>query len=83
MIAIGLWHEFAVRYLVWGGYHAFGLAAHRWYAGRRERPRIGRLRRLGSTAFTAVFVMVGFTITRSASIGDMAEEFRNLIVGGW
>ena len=83
MVSIGLWHEFAVRYLIWGGYHALGLAAHRWYASRRDAGAVGPLRRLGSTGLTVVFVMVGFTITRTASLGEMVDEFAALVVGGW
>ncbi|MDW3219140.1 MAG: MBOAT family O-acyltransferase [Acidimicrobiales bacterium] len=83
MVAIGLWHELTARYLIWGAYHAAGLAIHRAYADRRGPARAGLVSRGAATLLTVAFVMAGFTITRAASVDVMLDEFRDLFVGGW
>ncbi len=88
MLTIGLWHEFTLRYVLWGLYHGVGLAVHRVYAAaiakRLPEPRHPALRGLGvglSTATTFVFVMAGFAITKNESFADTAEDFRILLLG--
>jgi alginate O-acetyltransferase complex protein AlgI len=35
MIIIGLWHEFSIRYVLWGIYHGLGLMFFQWYKSQK------------------------------------------------
>jgi alginate O-acetyltransferase complex protein AlgI len=88
MVAIGLWHEFTARYLLWGLYHGAGIAVHRVFAARAG-PLLARspsrtLRAagtIGATALTFTFVIVGFAITKNTSLAGTAEDFGILLFG--
>ena len=88
MLTIGLWHEFSIRYVLWGLYHAAGIFVWRLYQ-RHLAPafifeRTESLRKTGvlfSTALTFTFVMIGFTIPRSASWHEIVLNFRMLMGG--
>lgn len=88
MFTIGLWHEFTMRYVLWGLYHGVGLSVHRVYAARiatRFPVTENRmLRGLGagvSIAATFLFVMVGFNITKNDSIVETVDDFKILLFG--
>lgn len=90
MVAIGLWHEISARYLVWGAYHAAGLATHRRFRviiDRRQsdalRPFASRIAHITSVFATALFVFASFTITRTDSLADALSEFSLMLTGGW
>jgi alginate O-acetyltransferase complex protein AlgI len=85
MLAIGLWHEFSLRFFLWGIYHGCGLLIWRTYQKFADQrfPKVekGFWFRLGTgacIALTFVFVMVGFTIPRSESIAEMILNFQRL-----
>ncbi len=86
MAAIGLWHEFSIRFLLWGLYHGFGILIWRWYQSRLL-PRLPHLENrmwkgIGttfSTALTFTFVIVGFTIPRSSSFTEIVRNFQSII----
>ena len=87
MIAIGLWHEFSTRFLLWGLYHGTGILIWRWYQSRlltvfpRTENRLWKWAGTAfSTALTFTFVIVGFTIPRSSSFAEIAHNFQ-LIIG--
>jgi len=88
MICIGLWHEFSIRYLLWGIYHASGILLWRWYQ-KHLRPVLplpnGRIwQGIGngfSVAFTFSFVILGFTIPRSSSFKEIINNFQIMISG--
>src|SRR5262249_22742555 len=83
MMTLGLWHEFSFRFLIWGVYHGIGILICRWYQ-RWLRPkfppienRIWKGAAQGfSIALTFAFVMIGFTIPRSASVADILKNFK-------
>jgi alginate O-acetyltransferase complex protein AlgI len=85
MIAIGIWHEFSPRYLLWGIYHGMGLLIWRSYQ-RFVHPRIPVLKtrvwniagQAVSICLTFAFVMIGFTIPRSSSLSEMIQNFGHL-----
>lgn len=70
MIVLGLWHEFSLRYLLWGGYHGLGMAAHRVFADRvgpsiaRMPMPLQRLWGIVAVVLTLHFVMFSFDVTR-------------------
>jgi len=88
MITLGLWHEFSPRFLLWGAYHGIGILVWRLYQ-RTIKPAlplpenriIAGTAIAFSTALTFSFVMIGFTIPRSASMTELAQNFQ-LILGG-
>lgn len=68
MAVIGLWHEFSLRYLLWGLYHGAGiLLTHRLAALARpwlpEEGRVARALRPVGTAATLLFVVSSFAVT--------------------
>ncbi len=86
MAAIGLWHEFSVRFLLWGLYHGTGILIWRWYQSRllpvfpRFENRIWHwLGTVFSTALTFTFVIVGFTIPRSSSFTQIIRNFQSIM----
>ena len=62
MLLGGLWHGAAWNFVLWGGYHAALLIAHRWWSSRYEMPR----RVAMATMFAAT--MVGWVIFRSPDL---------------
>jgi alginate O-acetyltransferase complex protein AlgI len=86
MVAIGLWHEFSVRYLLWGAYHGLGLLIWRWFQ-RDVRPMLPAVNHsflryattVASIAITMSFVLISFTITRSDSFDEIIQNFRLLL----
>ena len=86
MVTLGLWHEFSIRFLVWGIYHGTGILVCRWFQ-RSVRPRFPRVQHpvykgaayAASVALTFTFVMIGFTIPRSTSMIDIVHNFRLML----
>lgn len=86
MVTLGLWHEFSLRFLLWGVYHGLGITAFRWYQ-RKLRPKLPPvesraaklLARSAAVALTFAFVIVGFTIPRSSSVSEIVQNFRTLL----
>ena len=86
MAAIAIWHELSGRYLAWAAYHALGLAVHRRFAvwrGTDAAAEQSIFTTVISTVVTFVFVMLGFTFTRSANLGAAADAFLLMVEGGW
>jgi len=88
MITIGLWHEFSTRYLLWGIYHGLGLIiwrAYQRYVSPRmpavEAPVWKRAGQVISVSLTFAFVMIGFTIPRSSSLSELAQNFHRMLGG--
>ena len=87
MVAIAVWHEFSGRSLAWAAYHAAGLVVHRRFRAWRDASAgtaaPNPLSVLLSKSATIVFVMLGFTFTRSATLGDALDSFEQMATGGW
>lgn len=86
MVVIATWHELSGRYLAWAAYHATGLAVHRRFASWRGVDGTQKQRffpKVVSTVTTFVFVMLGFTFTRSNDLGAAVDAFRLMLYGGW
>lgn len=70
MLILGLWHEFSLRYCLWGLFHGLGIAAvHQWRTWRGNRAPGGLLARAGGLILTQAFVIMSFAITSSADTG--------------
>ena len=85
MMTLGLWHEFSLRFLLWGVYHGAGLAAYRWYQHRLkpkmplvQSPFMKHIAHGAAVALTFAFVIVGFTIPRSSSFTEIVNNFKVL-----
>ncbi len=84
MLAVALWHEPSLRYLLWGMYHAAGIAI--WHGYRKwAAPRLPALPALGqdvaATLLTFTFIMAGFAITRNPSLSAIFGEYQRML--GW
>mgnify|MGYP001825598264 CR=1 FL=1 len=63
MLAIGLWHEFSMRYVLWGLYHGLGIAI--WQAFERRFPEHrGAFHKMLGWFITMHFVFFGFYFVR-------------------
>ncbi|WP_394200236.1 MBOAT family O-acyltransferase [Shewanella waksmanii] len=60
MVVIGLWHEFSLRYVLWGIYHATGLIVYQWYSRQAWRPRLPKS---VAVILTLLFVVSSYPIT--------------------
>jgi alginate O-acetyltransferase complex protein AlgI len=86
MMTLGLWHEFSLRFLLWGVYHGLGITTFRWYQ-RKLKPKMPVVQNNAmkwlahgaAMALTFVFVIVGFTIPRSSSLTEILQNFRLLL----
>lgn len=69
MIVIGLWHEFSLRYILWGVYHGFGILIFKWFSLKVNY----QFPRTISIILTLTFVISSYDITTfiNNSIKDM------------
>lgn len=73
MIAIGLWHEISLRFLMWGAYHGFGLIIWQKSQGWMARAERGlpetvlRALQVIKVVVTVHFVWLGFVILTEQS----------------
>jgi alginate O-acetyltransferase complex protein AlgI len=85
MIALGLWHELSIRYIVWGAYHGVGIAI--WQLFQKVKP--GRLKAKGqyvihatrvlSVFVTFHFVMFGFAIVKEPTLGAALGSIKTIL----
>ena len=73
----GLWHGADLSFLLWGAMHGLALCAHKLWA-ERFPARPGRLRRLGATALTALFVGLMWIPFRAESLAHAGHILRRL-----
>ena len=85
MMTLGLWHEFSLRFLLWGVYHGAGITVFRWYQHRLkpkmplvQSPFMKHIAHGAAVALTFAFVIVGFTIPRSSSFTEIVNNFKVL-----
>jgi alginate O-acetyltransferase complex protein AlgI len=85
MIVMGLWHEFSIRYVLWGVYHGLGIAI--WQQFQRLKayfPSIGNRAvrwawQLFSILLTLHFVMVGFLLVRHDTLSGFLDQLKQII----
>jgi len=79
MIVLGLWHEISLRYVLWGAYHAVGIALFRRFdalvgpAVAELSPTAAAGWRVMATLLTLHFVMLSFLVT---------SNLQRLLTGG-
>ncbi len=85
MIAIGLWHEISVRYVVWGAFHGLGLIVWSKFRAFRESAGIkfaGSLEapiHVLSVLLTVHFVWFSFVILNAPSLPDAGRVFLRFV----
>ncbi len=83
MALAGLWHGAAWTFVVWGLWHAAGLAVCRWWQvsvtpGVRALAQGGPVVRLVSSAATFAFVAAGWLLFAAPSFGNAYQAFVRL-----
>ena len=85
MIAIGLWHELSLRFLVWGLYHGAGIAvrnaAFRWRPNalaKAPAPLAAASRGL-SILLTFNFVICSFALTKEPTLGSALGVYQTML----
>ncbi|MBP2312895.1 MBOAT family O-acyltransferase [Azospirillum soli] len=89
MLAIALWHELSLRYVLWGLYHGLGIVA--WQLFQRAKPALPMLRGPvaqglavgGSVALTFNFVILSFVLIKEATMPDMLRAYATIFTGTW
>ena len=85
MLTMGLWHEFSLRFLVWGIYHGIGIMIWQKFQGvKLHLPSINNavaLKVLGilSTLLTLHYFMIGVLIARTPTLSTSFELIHKLI----
>lgn len=84
MIAIGLWHEVSLRYLIWGLYHGAGIAV--WQRFQKHKhflptpgPRLRRAVDILSILLTVHFIWIGFIIVRQPTLNDAYKYITSML----
>lgn len=71
MLAIGLWHEFSLRYVIWALYHGLGIAIWQYFDKNKKFRFTDEQKFLKSaSAVISVFVTVNFVILSFAITKD-------------
>ena len=84
MVVLGLWHAFTWQYLLWGAYHAAGIAIFRLWqrvAPQPTGPVAAHAAHAAAVVVTFCFVMLGFVITKNASLEAVAVVLQELAQG--
>jgi len=85
LVAIGLWHEISLRYLLWGCYHGAGIVIWQrlqplW---RRfpavQQPALRGMIDAASILLTLHFVLLGFLLVRQPDVAAMAATAERLL----
>lgn len=79
MLVLGLWHEFSIRYIVWGIYHGVGIMI--WQQFQHLKTHLPQTDkkiavypwRVFSTLLTLHYVLVGFVLVRHDTLGGAAK----------
>lgn len=92
LLAIALWHEVSVRYLLWGVYHGLGIVIWQWFSRSVKAWQaradwspgrvLGGISHGSSVMLTTHFVLLGFYLVRQPDIGAIVESMQ-MLFGGW
>lgn len=89
MAVLGLWHEFTLRYLVWGLYNGAGIVLwHRWRrllgesidTSLMSKPLVARAWHVVSVALTLHFIFLGFVLVQHDRLQD-AMAYISAMIG--
>lgn len=85
MLAIGVWHEFSGRYVLWALYHGFGIALWKVFEKNKKfrfgenQPFLKVLSTLLSVFVTLNFVILSFCITKEESVSAGVDAFKKIM----
>lgn len=86
MLLIGLWHGFALRFVVWGFWHALGLFIHKAFSDRTRRQQIkwrGTWRAQAFHVFSVLltfhFVVLGWIFFALPSVNEALTFLKTLV----
>ena len=88
MLVMGLWHEFSIRYIVWGLYQGAGIIIWQGFQNvKKYLPTVNNkvaqgVLRVLSTLLTIHYVFIGFMIVRQDTLGQ-AVTFMEKILFFW
>jgi alginate O-acetyltransferase complex protein AlgI len=88
MLIMGLWHEFSLRYVLWGVYQGTGIIIWQQFQNYKHMLPAPKNRALiavlgiGSTLLTLHYVLIGFMLVRHDTIGQ-ALTFLKTIFWFW
>lgn len=86
MLLGGLWHGAGWNFIIWGGLHGTGLAAHRWWSDRRaadrDAPPSTPAGRFAAVVATFGFVCVAWVFFRAPNAGAAFDVFGALVDPG-
>lgn len=88
MLALGLWHELSIRYVLWGLYHGTGIALWQGFQrlkGNRSFPQgspASRLMAPLAILVTLNFVILSFAITKEATLQGTLRVYATLLGAG-
>ena len=83
MTTLGLWHAFTWQYLLWGAYHAVGIAVFRLWQRVAPAPAghgAALAMRAAATTLTFAFVTLGFVITKNVSLDALLIDVEDLLL---
>ena len=84
MLALAVWHELSLQYLLWGIWHGAGIALYQAWATTPVRHRLnqGRLSavwKVIAVFLTVNFVILSFTFTGTESFEDSVSRWKILL----
>jgi alginate O-acetyltransferase complex protein AlgI len=84
MVILGIWHEFSLRYLLWGLYHGTGIVIWQYFQSIKSYlPKMNHplFKKIGDTIayiITLNFVMLSFAITKDKSLVAAWQTYMNI-----
>jgi alginate O-acetyltransferase complex protein AlgI len=78
----GLWHGANWTFMIWGLYHGCGLVVHRALSPHLEKIIPIFVRNVGGWLATLIFVTVGWSLFRAASLAEFTDIWRRLVTPG-
>ncbi|MES9957467.1 MAG: MBOAT family O-acyltransferase [Sedimenticola sp.] len=87
LIAIGLWHELSLRYIVWGLYHGLGLVVWqrfqviKTYLPKIKSESVRHALTVLSILFTVHYVWFGFALVRLPHLSEALDKWKMAIFG--
>jgi D-alanyl-lipoteichoic acid acyltransferase DltB (MBOAT superfamily) len=85
MLVMGLWHEFSLRFILWGIFHGIGITI--WQQFQHIKPKLPQVQnktalmglRIFSTLLTLHYFMFGMLIATHADLSKTWEEWHKML----